>query len=75
MTRDEEARRQTGRLAAIVVAAAFGLWLLGSWLGGALGLPTRFAFLLDFLALAAFAWAAIVLVRLWRAGRAEGPGS
>ncbi|MCY4140727.1 MAG: DUF5337 family protein [Rhodobacteraceae bacterium] len=54
------------RIAAIVIVATMVLWMLGSWLGGRLGLPARFAFLVDFSALAAFFWALVVLVRAGR---------
>ncbi len=52
--------------AAIVIIAAMVLWMAGSLLGGQLGLPVRFAFLLDLAVLAAFLWAVIVLIRIWR---------
>lgn len=66
--REREAARQ-GRQAAIVIAAAAVLWLGAQWLGRSLGLAPRYAFLFDFAALAAFAWALIVAWRLWRARR------
>ncbi|MXU65602.1 DUF5337 family protein [Oceanomicrobium pacificus] len=61
----EQQRRQT-RQAAIVIAVAFLGWMGVSFLGGQLGLPVRYAFLADFAALAALAWALIVLFRVWR---------
>ncbi len=67
MTRD--VARAQARLAAIVIAATMVGWLGLSFAGGALGLPVRFAFLVDFAALGAFAFALIVLARVWRAGR------
>lgn len=54
------------RIAAVVIVATMVLWMLGSWLGGRLGLPSRYAFLVDFSALAAFFWALVVLVRAGR---------
>lgn len=42
-------------------------WFLATWLGGIYGLPPRYAFLFDFIALGAFAWAMIVLFLVWRA--------
>ena len=42
----------------------------GSWIGGAMGAPVRFAFLLDLACLAAFVWAMVVLLKVRRA-RAE----
>jgi len=43
------------------------LWMASQWIGGQIGLAARFAFLFDLAALAAFAWALIVLIRVWRA--------
>ena len=54
------------RIAAIVILVAMVGWMGVSFLGGQLGLPARFAFLADLAALAAFAWAGIVLFRVWR---------
>lgn len=55
-----------GRLVAVVIALTMILWVLGQWLGGRLGIPARYVFLLDFAALAAFAWGFIVAVQIWR---------
>ena len=57
------------RLASIVILVAMVGWMLISFLGGKLGLPMRFAFLADFAAMAAFAWALIVLFKVWRQRR------
>lgn len=54
------------RQAAIVIIAAMVLWMGASVFGGYLGLPSRYAFLIDLAALAAFLWAMIVLFRVWR---------
>ena len=59
------------RIAAIVIAATMVLWMLGSWLGGRLGLSARYAFLVDFSAMAAFFWALVVLVRASRRAREQ----
>lgn len=50
----------------MVVLVAMVLWMGVSFIGGRLGLPVRFAFLADLCALAAFAWAGIVMFRIWR---------
>ena len=50
------------RTAACVVVAAMLLWIAGSWVGGRFGWPVKYAFLLDFAALAAFLWAIAVLL-------------
>ena len=54
------------RIASIVILVAMVGWMGVSFVGGQLGLPVRFAFLADLAALAAFAWAGIVLFRVWR---------
>lgn len=61
-----EAARKQVRLAAIVIAIAFPLWMAGSAIGGWLGLPVRYAFLLDLACMAALVWALVVLFRVWR---------
>ena len=63
-------RQQRGqvRTAAIVAIATMIVWLALSWLGGAVGLETRYAFLLDFAAMAAFVWVIAVALRAWRKG-------
>ncbi len=61
-------RRRMIQVTAIVVTAAGLIWIGGSWLGGQLGWPPRYAFLLDFAALGAFAWVigSIVMLRMGR---------
>jgi len=54
------------RLAAAVVIVTFPAWLGLTWLGGRLGWDPSYAFLADFSALAAFAWALVVLFQVWR---------
>ena len=58
--------RKQARLASIVILVAFVLWILLQVLGGRLGLPVRFAFLLDFAVLGALAWSMYVLFNVWR---------
>lgn len=65
MTENDPLKAQT-RLASIVIIVAMLGWLAVNFLGGKLGLPIRFAFLADFAAMAAFAWALIVLYKVWR---------
>ncbi len=62
----EASRRRQVRQIAVVLAGTMALWMFLTWAGGFYGWPPRFAFLIDFLALAAFAWALIVSLRLWR---------
>lgn len=55
------------RLAGGVIIVAMLGWMAASAIGGALGLPARYAFLIDFAALGAFVWALVVLFQVWRA--------
>ena len=65
--------RQRGqvRMAAIVAIATMIVWLVLSWLGGAIGLEARYAFLLDFAAMAAFVFVIAVALRAWRKERGQ----
>ena len=63
--------RHVARMVAIVIAVTMLVWLGVQWLGGQLGLPTRYAFLFDLAALAAFVWAFVVIYQIWRAGRQQ----
>ena len=60
-----DARGRQIRLAAAVIIATMILWMGFSFLGGALDWARRWAFLADLAALAAFAWAGLVLLRLY----------
>ncbi|MEO0342283.1 MAG: DUF5337 family protein [Pseudomonadota bacterium] len=64
MTPEETALRSQARIAAIVMGVTVLVWLGATYIGGQLGLLSRYAFLFDFAALAAFAWSVIVLVRV-----------
>ena len=57
------------RLVAIVIAATMLMWMGAQWLGGQFGWDSRYAFLFDFAALAAFFWALVVTYRIWRTRR------
>jgi hypothetical protein len=67
----ERRRRGQIRLAAIVMAVTMVLWMGASFLGGRLGLPVRFAFLIDLAAIAALVWALFVTYWVWKARREE----
>jgi hypothetical protein len=54
------------RLVAVVIVATMVLWLGAQWLGGRAGWDTRYVFLFDLAALAAFIWALVVTWRIWR---------
>ncbi|MEM1361028.1 MAG: DUF5337 domain-containing protein [Pseudomonadota bacterium] len=57
------------RLAGIVMAVAIVLWLAAQWIGGQIGLPSRYVFLFDFAAIAAFIWALFVTFQIQRRRR------
>lgn len=65
---DRHLARQA-RLVSVVLAVTMILWMGAQWLGGQIGLETRYAFLFDMAAMAAFVWALIVTTRIWRARR------
>ncbi|WP_413870473.1 DUF5337 domain-containing protein [Albidovulum sp.] len=60
------------RLVAVVIAATALLWLGAQWLGGRAGWDTRYVFLFDLAALAAFIWALAATWRIWRRGQRPG---
>ena len=61
---DTKSRNQT-RLASVVILITMVVWMALQWIGGKIGLEARYVFLLDFFALAAFAWSLMVLMRVW----------
>lgn len=61
-TEQETARKS--RMVALVIASAMVLWLLANVVGRSLGLPVRFAFLFDFLAIAALIWSIFVIYQI-----------
>lgn len=69
----DQAAARKGRAAGLVIAGSVTLWLVAQWVGPALGLPLRWAFLIDFAALAALVWALVVTYQIWRA-RQHGKG-
>ena len=66
---EEMALARQARLAGVVVAAAMLIWLAAQWAGPALGIDGSYALLIDFFTLAAFVWALVVAVRIWRRRR------
>ena len=58
-------RARQARLVGIVLAVTMVLWMGAQWLGGQLGLETRFVFLFDLAAIAAFVWAMVVTYQIW----------
>lgn len=63
------ARARKARLVGIVLGGTMLLWLGAQWLGGRMGWETRFVFLFDLAAIAAFLWALVVTYQIWRMRR------
>ncbi len=68
---DPKDQRQAvqARTVALVLAGTMVLWMGAQWLGGRMGWDTRYVFLFDFAALAAFLWALVVTYQIWRGRR------
>ncbi|MCE8531320.1 DUF5337 domain-containing protein [Ruegeria pomeroyi] len=63
----EQVIARKGRHISLVIAVTMVLWLvLSMFIGPALGLPGRYALLIDFAALAGFIYAVINIFQLWR---------
>lgn len=71
---DRQMARQA-RLAAFTIAGTMILWMGVQWLGGKLGWETRYAFLFDLAAGAAFLWTLVVTFRIWRRGKSDRQGN
>lgn len=69
VTQTPDPQVRQARIASIVILVTFVVWMGASWIGGRVGLPVRYAFLFDFAALAAFFWALVVLLGVWRKRR------
>lgn len=54
------------RMVAVVIAVTMVAWLGFQWLGGHYGLPAKYAFLADLLAIGAMIWSLVVTWRIWR---------
>ena len=55
-----------GRLIALVIVGTMVGWMGFQWLGGQMGWPPKYILLGDLSAGAAFFWAMVAAVRLWR---------
>ena len=64
-----DARARQARQVALVLAGTMVVWMAAQWLGGQFGWETRFVFLFDMMAMAAFVWTMAVTWRLWRSRR------
>ena len=65
----EEALARKARMVAVVIAVTMVLWMGAQWLGGQIGMQTKFVFLFDLATLAAFIWAMINTYQIWRMRR------
>lgn len=72
---ETEALKRDARMVAFVIAGTMLAWIGAQWLGGRLGWETRFAFLFDLAALAAFFWALVVTFQIWRRHKAVHRGN
>jgi len=68
-TDPERGLARQARVVSVVIALTMILWMAAQWIGGAYGLPDRYVFLFDLLALAGFLWALIVTWQIWRKRR------
>ncbi|MEM9970770.1 MAG: DUF5337 domain-containing protein [Pseudomonadota bacterium] len=69
MTQPTDEHRSSARQAravSIVIAITMLAWMGAQLLGSELGLPVRYVFLFDLLALAGFFWALVVTWQIWR---------
>ena len=64
--RDNQADMAQGRVIALVVVGAMIGWMGFQWLGGQMGWPPKFILLADLSAAAAFIWAMVAAIRIWR---------
>ena len=71
-TKDSRREAKQGRVIGLVIATSMVIWILAQSLGPYLGLPGRYAILIDLLALVAFLWALISGMLMWRSRRTNG---
>lgn len=62
----EQHLARQGRIVGLVIACAMLIWIVAQWAGPQLGLPGRYALLIDFAAIAALIWALVVAIGIWR---------
>ena len=67
--RERRGEIRQGRVVGLVIAVTMLIWILAQSLGSYLGLPGRYALLIDFLAMVAFLWAIISGFLMWRSRR------
>lgn len=69
---EDLAQARAARQVAVVIAATMILWLGAQWLGRDRGWETRYVFLFDFAAIAAFVWALVAIWRIWQRQKRQG---
>ena len=67
--RERRGEIRQGRVVGLVIAVTMLIWILAQSVGSYLGLPGRYALLIDFLAMVAFLWAIISGILMWRSRR------
>ena len=65
----EQALARKARVVAVVIAVTMVLWMGAQWLGGQIGMQTKYVFLFDLATLAVFIWAMINTYQIWRTRR------
>lgn len=71
LSNQSDASQKQGRVVALVIAGSMLFWLAAQVVGPLLGLPGRYALLIDLAVLAAFIWSMVVIYQIWRAQRRD----
>ncbi|WP_281991891.1 DUF5337 domain-containing protein [Sulfitobacter geojensis] len=68
---NDKALAKKGQTVGLVIAITMVLWLIANLAGPQLGLPGRYALLIDFAALAALLWSMVLIWQMWQARQAD----
>ncbi|OAN93143.1 DUF5337 domain-containing protein [Sulfitobacter geojensis] len=68
---NDKALAKKGQTVGLVIAITMVLWLIANLAGPQLGLPGRYALLIDFAALAALFWSMVLIWQMWQARQAD----
>lgn len=71
LSNQSDASQKQGRVVALVIAGSMLFWLAAQVVGPLLGLPGRYALLIDLAVLAAFIWSLVVIYQIWCAQRRD----